>query len=165
MRIQELGKRLDDPALGLDLLRMYLGAALFVRGATFVAEPDALTTYMERTGTWFVPVMLSHYIIGAHIAGGIMLLLGIGTRVAALVQAPILAGAVFFVHWGEGLLSNGQSLELSGLVLVMLVVIGTCGPGKFSLDHYLEHRTFPEPPTSQRSGTALDGKHEAPAHS
>jgi putative oxidoreductase len=164
MRIQELLKKLDNPALGLDLLRIYLGAALFVRGATFIARPDALTNYMERSGHWFVPAVLAHYIIGAHIAGGIMLLLGLGTRVAALVQVPILAGAVVFVHWGEGLLSRGQSLELSGLVLVMLVAIGVFGPGEFSVDRYLERRTFPEPPTPS-TPPLVETEHEAHAHS
>jgi uncharacterized membrane protein YphA (DoxX/SURF4 family) len=163
MRLEVLKQKLDNPALGLDLLRMYLGVALLVRGASFIARPDALTTYMERSGHWFVPAVLAHYIIGAHVAGGIMLLLGVGTRVAALVQVPILAGAVFFVHWGEGLLSRGQSLELSGLVLAMLLAIGVFGPGEFSVDRYLERRTFPEPRPS--TPPLLETEHEARAHS
>jgi uncharacterized membrane protein YphA (DoxX/SURF4 family) len=64
-----------------------------------------------------------------------MLALGVGTRVAALVQIPVLIGAVFFVHWGEGLLRGGQSLELAGLVLAMLVAYAICGAGPLSIDH------------------------------
>jgi uncharacterized membrane protein YphA (DoxX/SURF4 family) len=163
MRIQDFAKKLENPALGLDLLRIFLGIALLVRGATFIARPDALTSYMERTGQWFMPVTLSHYIVGAHIAGGIMLALGLGTRIAALVQAPILAGAVFFVHWGEGLLSRGQSLELSALVLVVLLLIGVFGPGDFSLDHYLERRVFPESSTTPTT-PPVERESEAHAH-
>jgi uncharacterized membrane protein YphA (DoxX/SURF4 family) len=164
MRIQDFAKKLDNPALGLDLLRIYLGVALLVRGASFIAQPEALTSYMERTGRWFVPVTLSHYIVGAHIAGGIMLALGLGTRVAALVQVPILAGAVVLVHWAEGLLSAGQSLELSALVLVLLVVIGVFGPGHFSFDHYLETRVFPEPPGTPSTAPPAETQNGVHAH-
>ena len=172
MRIRDLGKRLDNPALGLDLLRTYLGIALLVRGATFLERPEALgsyiASYMDRAH-WGLPVLLSHYIVAAHIAGGILLVLGLGTRLVALVQVPILIGAVFFVHWGEGLLARGQSLELSALVLVMLLVIGTFGPGEFSLDHYLEknapEETAPEADAlATTTLTATHGEHEATAH-
>lgn len=164
MRIQDLAKRLDQPALGLDLLRIYLGVALLVRGATFLSRPDVLASYMERGGHWFIPVMLSHYVVGAHIAGGILLALGLGTRVAALVQVPILAGAVFLVHWGEGLLSSGQSLELSALVLVMLAAIGVFGPGHFSLDYYLEQHMPEDTADNAETPTAAHAKHEALVH-
>ncbi len=164
MQKHDLWSKLDNPSLGLDILRIYLGVALFVRGASFIARPDALTSYMERTGQLLVPMVLSHYIVGAHIAGGILLILGLGTRVAALSQVPILAGAVFLVHWGEGLLSAGQSLELSALVLAILLVIGVFGPGHFSLDYRLERSQ------EDRDGTpstpALHGNnHAARAHS
>jgi uncharacterized membrane protein YphA (DoxX/SURF4 family) len=46
-----------------------------------------------------------------------------------------LLGAVFLVHWGDGLLREGQSLELAGLVLAMLVAYTVFGAGPLSLDH------------------------------
>jgi uncharacterized membrane protein YphA (DoxX/SURF4 family) len=161
MRIAEFAKRLNNPGLGLDLLRVYLGVALLVRGALFIGQPDALTSYMERSQHWFIPVAISHYVVAAHVAGGLLLILGLGTRVAAWAQVPILLGAVLFVHRGEGLLSASQSLELSALVLAMLVVIGVFGAGDFSVDHVLAKGA---PPTTPSARPPAGHDHEAHAH-
>ena len=57
------------------------------------------------------------------------------SRIAALVQIPILVGAVFFVHRQDGLFALGQSLEFSALVLFLLCIVAIAGAGKLSLDH------------------------------
>lgn len=121
---------------GLDVIRVYLGVALLVRGALFVADRAMLAEWMERSG-WFWPVMLGHVIAMAHIAGGLCLAAGLFTRIAAAVQIPPLFGAVFLVHWQEGLMQPGQSLELAGLVLVLLIVFAVYGGGPHSLDRVL----------------------------
>lgn len=164
MRLQELAKKLDNPGLGLDVLRIYTGIALLVRAALFIARPDALTSYMQRTGEWFMPVAIAHYVVLAHAAGGVLLMLGLCTRWAALAQAPILLGAVLFVHLDEGLLSAGQSLELSSLVFVILLVIGTFGPGKLSADYYLEQRTVGDRPSVASTPPHAAPEEEAHAH-
>lgn len=144
---------LDDPTLGFSLLRIYLGLALFVRGAMFIAEPQVLLGYLHTTDHWFVPLAASHYVAAAHLCGGILLALGLGTRVAAGLQLPALLGAVFLVHAPEGLLQQGQSLELSALVLCMLLSFTVFGGGKLSLDGLLEQRLAADP----------DSEREAPA--
>lgn len=141
----------DDPSLGFSILRIYLGLGLLVRGAMFVSRPEVLLGYLKSSDQWFIPLAVSHYVAAAHLCGGILLALGLGTRIAAVLQVPALLGAVFFVHFGEGLLSAGQSLEFSGLVLAMLVVYSVFGGGKLSLDAVLEPRADTEPePESAR---------------
>lgn len=164
MRLQPIDKLLS-PVFGLDLLRIYLGIALFVRGAMFISRPDALMSYMQRTGQWFMPLVISHYVVAAHVAGGLLLMLGLCTRLAALAQAPILLGAVLYVHWREGLLSAGQSLELSALVFAMLVVFGACGAGELSLDHLLAKGAGAHPAGSPSLPPAVEPEHEAAARS
>lgn len=129
-----------DPRLGYDLLRMYLGVALFVRGALFIADPNRVISLVRRSSEWFWPLFLAHAIAIGHICGGILLAVGLATRVASVVQVPILFGAVFFVHWREGLLGASQSLELAGLVLVMLVVFSIFGSGPLSFDEIVFRR-------------------------
>ena len=129
-----------NPGRGLDLVRFYLGIGLFARGALFVSHPEVLLSYMEQTNRWVVPLAVSHYVVMAHMCGGVMLALGLLTRWAALAQVPPLLGAVFYVHYGEGLLSAGQSLEFAALVLFLLAVFSVTGAGDWSLDHVLEER-------------------------
>jgi putative oxidoreductase len=83
----------------------------------------------------------------AHFVGGAMLTIGFLTRIAAIIQIPILAGAVFFVHRQDGLFALGQSLEFSALVLFLLGVLTVSGAGKLSLDHVVfgERATAPDP--------------------
>ncbi len=127
------------PEVGLDVLRIYLGAALVARGIMFTSRPQQLVDLIHTSGDWFMPLAVLHAVALAHFCGGLLLGLGLATRWAAALQVPVLAGAVFF-HWGDGLLRSGQSLELSALVLAMLVVYTVCGSGPLSVDALLRER-------------------------
>src|SRR5690606_29645474 len=129
-----------------ELVRIYLGIALFVRGLYFFTPPgrEVLVGFLDTMGTsgWLSSVLWGHYVIMAHLCGGLFLAVGLLTRLSALVQIPILIGAVFFVHAQQGLFSLGQSLELAALVLFLLIIVFIRGPGVWSLDHHLLHRTM-----------------------
>jgi putative oxidoreductase len=125
------------PKVWLDCVRIYLGLGLFVRGLFIITNTRAefITDLLKRLDNpWLVTVVLLHYIALAHLIGGLMLTVGLLTRIAAWVQIPILAGAVF-VHRGEGLMSGGQSLEFSALVFFLLVIFAGAGAGPLSVDH------------------------------
>ncbi|HKO89522.1 MAG TPA: DoxX family protein [Polyangiaceae bacterium] len=125
------------PALGYDLMRVYLGIGLFVRGVLFVSEPELLLGYLQDLHGWFWPYALVHFVAVAHLCGGVALALGLLTRLASAIQIPILFGAVFLIHSSGGLLNPGQSLEFSGLVLALLIVYFVFGSGELSLDRLL----------------------------
>ena len=125
--------------LWLDCVRIYLGLGLLVRGLLLI-NGDASTRYfvdlMHRSDqSWLATGLLMHYVMLAHFVGGVMLTIGFLTRVAAAVQIPILAGAVFLIHRKDGLLSPDQSLEFSALVLFLLIILVVNGAGKLSLDY------------------------------
>ena len=133
--------------LWLDCVRIYLGLGLLARGVllAFNLRTEFFMDLLAQSDEpWLISGMLLHYVTAAHFIGGIMLTIGFFTRVAALVQIPILAGAVFFVHRQDGLFALGQSLELSALVLFLLVVFLVTGSGPLSLDATMaekRHRT------------------------
>ncbi len=118
-------------SLASDLVRMFLGAALLVRGLLFALNPESLAQLAPEGAVDWV----SYYIMIAHLVGGGLLMLGLFTRVACLIQIPVLVGAVLTVHIREGLASPNQSLELSALVLFLLVAFFIFGPGTKSLDY------------------------------
>ena len=138
--------------VALDLLRIYLGIGLFVRGVLFIADSSAYAELISGSPTpTFESAALMHYVALAHLGGGALMALGLLTRLAALVQIPILFGAVFFVHLPEGLTSADQSLEFSALVLVLLVLVFFYGSGPWSVDRYLLRQSEPETaPISRR---------------
>jgi uncharacterized membrane protein YphA (DoxX/SURF4 family) len=126
--------------LWLDCVRIYLGLGLFARGLLLICNvrTDFFVNLLSRSGdTWLFSAALLHYVALAHFVGGAMLALGLLTRLVALAQIPILAGAVFIVHRQDGLFALGQSLEFSALVLFLLCVILVSGAGRLSLDHVI----------------------------
>lgn len=156
----------QDPSVGLDLIRIYLGLGLMVRGALFISQPEVLMDFLKRTHMWFIPLAVSQYVVAAHLCGGILLALGLGTRLAAAVQIPPLIGAVLFVHIGEGLLTAGQSLEFATLVLLMLTAFSVFGSGRLSLDVWLARRNaeLQDGGDSEPMESAVDETDEEHAH-
>lgn len=137
----EIKKSFSLPAIltkvqAMDFLRVFLGGALAIKGIYFILNMQeievmtgGITEYSNIIG-WFV--------ILAHIVGGVALSIGFGTRMASLVNIPVLLGAIFFVHAGQGLFSGSQDLQFSLLVLVCLLSFVWSGSGKFSLDYVLK---------------------------
>jgi putative oxidoreductase len=125
------------PKVWLDLVRIYLGVGLFVRGLLIItnSHSEFVSEMLQRSGqTWLFTAAVLHYVALAHLVGGLMLTFGVLTRIAALVQIPILIGAIFFIHRGEGLMAASQSLEFSALVLFLLSVFVIAGAGPISVD-------------------------------
>jgi len=130
----------EHRAVGLDLVRIYLGLGLFVRGILFAYEGQGVGVLVDLSEFSLASAALAHYVTFAHLIGGLMLAAGLLTRIAALVQVPILMGAVFLVHLDQGLLTADQSLEFSALVLFLLVVVVVFGPGEWAADRYVYGR-------------------------
>ena len=129
-----------------DLVRIYLGIGLFLKAIFYLTHRDYLLQSMDNMGTsWFAPAIMAHYVILAHLFGGLLMALGLITRVAALVQVPILLAAVFYVYLPKMMfLEPRQSLEFSALVLFLLLLTAAFGAGRWSLDHYLSRKINPE---------------------
>ena len=78
--------------LAFDLIRIYLGIGLFVKGLQFLSDREFLARALDSgVGNFrfdFMAAGLAHYIPLAHIGGGLLLAIGLLTRVAALFQLP-----------------------------------------------------------------------------
>jgi uncharacterized membrane protein YphA (DoxX/SURF4 family) len=141
------------PDVMMDLVRVYLGVALFFKGIYFMANRDYLLQIMDEAGSWSIaPAAIAHYIMPVHLVGGVLLAIGLLTRVAALAQLPILIGAVFYVHLPKLTLMSvepRQNLELSALVLFLTCLVCLHGSGRFSVDHLItkdeRHNSPPVP--------------------
>ncbi|PJZ69325.1 DoxX family protein [Leptospira perolatii] len=126
----------------IDLIRMYLGGVLLYKGLDFLADTDALIRLMELNNAPMASTLLAHYIVIAHICGGFLLFAGLLTRFAALLQVPVLIGAVLFIHSKEGFLAPGSNLAYASMILLLLVHFSLYGSGRISADFYIEtHRS------------------------
>jgi putative oxidoreductase len=129
----------------MDLVRIYLGVGLFIKGIFFMMHRDYLIGLMDRSGNlWFAPAGAAHYVVPAHLVGGVLLALGLLTRVAAVAQIPVLLGAIFYVYLPRMMqvepVEARQNLEFSALVLFLLMLISIYGAGRWSVDYLLTRK-------------------------
>ena len=121
--------------LGLEILRIYLGIGLIVKGIHFVINSDFLIgTLVEAGHLNFANTLITHIVGLGHIGGGALIAVGLITRIGAIIQIPILMGALIFVSMPKGLFTQNQSFEFTTLVLFLLIIFTIFGGGVWSVD-------------------------------
>jgi NNP family nitrate/nitrite transporter-like MFS transporter len=126
-----------DDLKPMDVLRVFLGAALAVKGIYFIVNMQELESlagdvaHFQNLTAWFV--VFSHAVMGSCLA------LGLATRISAAFNIAVVTGAIIFVHAGEGLFGANSGMQFSVLVLITLILLMWRGSGKFSLDHFIKY--------------------------
>ncbi len=132
-----LAKLYPFRSYAFDLLRMYIGLGLLVRGMLFIADANSFLDLIGTNSSAALrSTILLHYVALSHLLGGFMLLTGLLSRVGALIQIPILVGAVLVEEMSGGLTAGTQGFEIAMLTLFLLVLIFLYGSGDISSDHY-----------------------------
>jgi putative oxidoreductase len=136
----------------LDIIRILLGLLLAIRGYVYfnntgyIRELILQNRFLGRSPD--VVMAIVYYSIYIQLVGGIMILLGLFTRVAAALQLPIIFGAVFFVNIFSPFFNS--ELWLSILVLALLILFVVIGSGPWSFDRFWEgYKTDRERKASQ----------------
>jgi uncharacterized membrane protein YphA (DoxX/SURF4 family) len=124
----------------IEALRIFLGIGLLLKGIELVSNKELAFEYSKALYYPFFEFLFLHIVYVIHIACGLLLAIGFITRIAALLQVPILLGAIIFVHWPEGIFSWHHDLQFEILVLVLLLVFIGYGGGRFSVDGFLRAR-------------------------
>ena len=124
----------NHQAKWLALLRITLGLIIFFKGLFFIMNTDALYAMIDNSASDLYAVLLVHLVACAHLVGGVLITLGLITRIAVLFQIPILLGAVIWVNANKGFYSIGSELGLSLLVLLLLIFFLVFGSGSYSVD-------------------------------
>jgi putative oxidoreductase len=120
------------------VLRLALGAMFLSHGLL-----KALVFTLPGTAKFFAsvgfPGFLAYFVVPFEIVAGTLLILGVQTRLVALVSIPVLLGAAS-VHFGNGWLfsSANGGWEYPVYLVVLAVVQAMLGNGAYAL-----HRTRP----------------------
>ncbi len=113
------------------ILRIVVGLALILKAYTFFNNPTILNNAFANSGILKSTNFLIPLVPWVNLIGGILLTVGLFTRLAALVQIPLMFGAVLFVNLKD---TATADLPFSFLILVLVVVFSFIGGGYFSLD-------------------------------
>jgi uncharacterized membrane protein YphA (DoxX/SURF4 family) len=123
----------------LDMVRIALGVFLFAKGISFISDTTQLSRLVTGLDFHLYTVTAVHYVAFAHIFGGFMIALGALTRIAAIIQIPILIVAVFFVNVRMGFSYLNSELWLSMITFVLVITFAIVGSGRFSMDEWMKN--------------------------
>ena len=126
----------------LVFLRIALGLFLFAKGITFMHDTQLLERVIyggqspQENTTHFLPIL----ICWANLLSGFLLMVGLATRLVALIQVPILIGAIVFItaQKGGGYMPQSE-LWLAILTLLLVILFFIEGSGPVSLDAYFKN--------------------------
>lgn len=120
----------------LVVLRVALGFCLFAKGIVFMSNTVMLEELLQGSPMADNAGMLSIAITWANLLAGFLLIVGLFTRWVALIQIPILAGALVFINSQKSGFAAGSEWGLALVVLLLLIFFLIVGSGPLSLDHY-----------------------------
>ncbi|HMK28997.1 MAG TPA: DoxX family protein [Terriglobales bacterium] len=117
--------------LGLFVARVALGAIMVAHGSTKVF--GGLHKHAELVAGLGMPGWLGYVSAFAELLGGVLLILGLLTRFAALVVCIDLVVAIAKVHWKNGFTGqNNYQFPLAVAAIAFLLIFAGAGP--ISLD-------------------------------
>ena len=118
-------------------LRVVTGLLLLLKGLYFISHSQELHSMILQSDAATAVNFLVSYISFAHLFGGAFIMLGLLTKLAVLLQIPIVVGALYYNMTARAF-GTGPELLLSIVVLVLLIylMVSKCTP--ISMDEYLK---------------------------
>lgn len=136
-----------NDAVSPALLRLTLATVMFPHGAQKLLGLFGGYGFNGTMGffteTMGIPWLLSFGVIAIEFFAPVLLLLGLGTRVAALGLAVVMTTAMFLVHAPFGFFMNwfgtqkGEGIEYFLLAIGISLALLVSGAGRWSLDRAL----------------------------
>ena len=74
----------------------------------------------------------------AELVGGILLVIGVLTRITGAVFAAILMGAIFHIRWENGFFVSKGGWEWDLVMLAAVLAIIVAGPGRVSISYIVK---------------------------
>lgn len=121
--------------LGLTILRVVIGIVFIVHGAQklFVFGIGGVTAAFSQMHIP-LPMIAAPVVAIVEFVGGIALLVGFVTRIAAVLLAIDMLGAILFVHGRNGFfMPMGYEFALS--LMAACAALAVAGPGDYSVDN------------------------------
>ena len=115
-------------SFGALVLRLVLGIIMVRHGYDKIIPSGALYNFAHMVTRMHLPIWLGYVAAFTEFFGGMLLILGLLTRVAALMTAIDMAVAVAKVHLHGGIMGpNSFALPLALFAIALMLVFTGCG--------------------------------------
>ena len=116
------------------LLRLSVGILVLLHGiAKVTGGADGVVGMVEKAG---LPGSFGYAVYIGEVIAPLAMILGVWTRLAALVVALTMVVAILLAHSGELFTltrGGGWALELQGMFLLTALAVALIGPGRYAL--------------------------------
>jgi len=119
----------------LDIVRIGLGVFLIYKAISFLMNMSTVIGLFNQSNTGFgsfTIVLLSQFIVIVHLMGGLLIMIGLHTRLACLIQIPILVGAIILLNSSSSV--PPWEMASSVIVLMLLIAFLIFGNGPWSFN-------------------------------
>ncbi|ROP74691.1 DoxX family protein [Curtobacterium sp. PhB115] len=126
--------RTTSTSIGLTALRIVLGVVFIAHGAQKFAQ--GIPNVARGFSGMGVPLadVAAPLVAGLELVGGVLLVLGVATRVVGVLLAVDMVVAGLLAHATAGFFSQDGGFEYVLVLAVGSLVVALTGPGRFSLD-------------------------------
>ncbi len=126
----------SSATLGLTVLRVVLGTTFLLHGWQKFTEWTVAGTQASFAQMGVPAAELAAPVAAVvELVGGLLLVLGLGTRVVAALLALNMLGALVLVHLPAGFFAAEGGVELVLLLAAASALFVLAGAGRWSLDH------------------------------
>jgi putative oxidoreductase len=149
----------------ITIIRIVLGVVFFAHGAQMALGwfggaglQSTVRTFRENLR---IPAPLAVLSVAAEFLGGLGLIVGLLSRIAAFGIAVVMSVALLVVHRKFGFFMNwfgekqGHGIEYHVLVLALALAVMIRGAGAFSLDQVLYHYVSTQNGVALGAGTGI----------
>ena len=127
------------------ILRLYWGWNFLIGGWTKFGNIEMVQDFFGSLNIPF-PLFSAYLVAVVELVGGICLILGLFARLASIPLAITMIVALFTAHLSESsqIFENPQRFinQLPFTYLLVSLIILCFGPGRFSIDHFMERSSL-----------------------
>lgn len=133
--------RTTSTSIGLTVLRVVLGVVFIAHGAQkFSQGIPGVTQGFAGMGVPFAEVA-APLVAGLELIGGALLVLGVATRVVAVLLAVDMVVAGALAHLPAGFFSQDGGFEYVLVLAAGSLAVALTGPGRYSVDAVVARRS------------------------
>ncbi|CAH0187159.1 DoxX family protein [Plantibacter cousiniae (nom. nud.)] len=126
---------------GLLLLRLALGVVFIAHGLQKFLV-DSIPGVASGFGGMGIPApeIAAVVVAGLEVVGGLLLIVGLGTRIVGALLAVTMAVAMVLVHLPAGFYAADGGFEYVMLLALASLALTLAGPGRFAIDALIRRR-------------------------
>jgi len=128
--------------ISLLIVRLILAYGFFGPAIKKLNNFDSIVSWFSEGLNLPFPTLNAILATSTEVAGVVLIFLGLMTRFISIPLMAVMVVAITTVHWSNGFQASNNGFEIPLYYMIMLFVLLSHGPGKYSIDETLLKKWF-----------------------